>query len=438
MLRNIFAKAKAIAPCIIFFDELESFLPRRDKANYNYEKTLVTTFLSQMDGFSELKDVLVIASTNYPDTIDPAAIRPGRFDKCIYIPEPDLKAKCAILEKYLGDRTTFSKEDLTYVAQKMERFTAADIEGLVKEAYRQNKFMPLNKEDLVMMITNYKPTITLDMRDHYEKIALKYTRSFFKSEAPKTKKKHYSWEDIAGMGDVKDKIRKLVEKPLIYVEKYKEIGLDITRGVLMYGPPGCGKTLFAKVIASECNATFFVVNGPELLSKEVGESERKLREVFKSACEAKPAIIFFDEFDAIAENRALNMSSVKLINQLLTELDGMEELDGVIVIAATNRLEAIDPALRRLGRFDNTIYVGLPDNKSRQKQFEHYLNKLGSFNYEELALNSEGFSCADIEALTRKIKELELDHLIQNEDKKITQEDCLKIIRDFKNNYQKN
>ena len=271
MLRNIFAKAKAIAPCIIFFDELESFLPRRDKANYNYEKTLVTTFLSQMDGFSELKDVLVIASTNYPDVIDPAAIRLGCFDKCIYIPKPDLKAKCAILEKYLGERTNFSKEDLTYVAQKMERFTAADIEGLVKEAYRQNKFMPLNKEDLVKMITNYKPTITLDMRDHYEKIALKYTRSSFKSEAPKTKKKHYSWEDIAGMDDVKDKIRKLVEKPLIYAEKYKEIGLDITRGVLMYGPPGCGKTLFARSSPVNVMPPSLWSTGPSSYQKKWGK-----------------------------------------------------------------------------------------------------------------------------------------------------------------------
>ena len=293
-LRMIFEQAREQAPCLIFFDELESFLPRREQAQYSWEKTLVTTFLTQMDGFQELKDVLVVGATNYPDQIDPAAIRPGRFDKCIYISEPDVEAKIEILKKYLGTKSQFTNDELKNLAVKLERFTAADIEGLIIELYRQNHFEALVPEDIINASANYHPTITLDMRDKYAALEKKYNRRLIDESEEKTKEKKYTWNDIAGMEKEKKDIRKFVEKPLLHANKYKELDLEYPKGVLMFGPPGCGKTLFAKVIANECNASFFTINGPELLSAQIGESEKKLRRVFRTATEQKPSIIFFD------------------------------------------------------------------------------------------------------------------------------------------------
>lgn len=427
-LREIFNRAKEKAPCIIFFDELESFLPRREDAQHNWEKTLVTTFLAQMDGFNELKDVLVIGATNYPDIIDPAAIRPGRFDKCIYISAPDVEAKIAILKNYLGEKSIFSEEEYRKVALKLERFTAADIEGFVKELYRQNKYQALSFEEMIYASSSFKPTVTLDMLEKYEALEKKYNRRLVNEDKVEIKK--YTWDDIAGMEEAKAAIKKYVEKPLLYAEKYKELDLQCPKGTLLFGPPGCGKTLFAKVVSSECHASFFTINGPELLSGKVGESEQKLRRVFRDAREQKPSIIFFDEFDAIAENRSMSQSSVKLINQLLTEMDGMEELDGVIVLAATNRIDMIDPALRRPGRFDQIVYIGLPDIESREKQFEFYLkDQLSDLNYNRFAQLSEGFSCADIAGACRKIKEVILDALIEEKEITLSQKDCEKVIK---------
>lgn len=430
-LRNIFERAKQSAPCIIFFDELEAFLPKRELAQNVWEKTLVTTFLSQIDGFDKLDNVLVIGATNYPEQIDAAAIRPGRFDKCIYIKEPDVPAKIAILKHYLGETTELPEKELERIAFKLERYTAADIAGLIKELYRQNQYKALTTSDIINASKQYKPTITLDMRDHYEKIANEYNRRFVNEENKENKVKKYTWNDVAGMEDVKKQMKKYVQKPLLYADKYAEIGLDIPKGILMFGPPGCGKTLFAKVIASECNASFFTINGPELLTGRIGESEEKLRRQFRMAREQKPSIIFFDEFDSIAENRAKSNSSVKIINQLLTELDGMEELQGVIVLAATNRLEEIDPALKRPGRFDNIIYVGLPDENSRKSQFELYLKDFPNIDYEMLAKMTDKFTCADINGCCRKIKELKLDMLISEEDGPLTQEDCVNVVKKF-------
>lgn len=423
-LRLIFEQARMQAPCILFFDELESFLPPRDQAQHSWEKTLVTTFLAQMDGFQELKNVLVVGATNYPDQIDAAAIRPGRFDKCIYIGAPDIEARRAILQKYVGERSSLTGEQLETIARHLERFTAADIEGLIKELYRQKHYEALSEDEILQAAASYQPTVTLDMRDRYEQLKRQYNRRLVAPQ-PQKQEKRYTWESIAGMEKEKEALRNYVEKPLLYGEMYQKLALACPKGTLLFGPPGCGKTLFAKVAAAECDATFLTVNGPQLLSGRVGESEEKLRRVFREAREHTPAIIFFDEFDSIAQHRSLSVTSTKIINQLLTEMDGMEELEGVIVLAATNRIDTIDPALRRPGRFDHILYIGLPDLASREKQFAHHLGNLSdTLDLHRLAQRSEGFTCADVEGACRRMKEHLLDAMIAQRDATLTQEGC--------------
>lgn len=428
-LRTIFKRATESAPCVIFFDEIESFLMPRSADAKSWERTLVTTFLAEMDGFSQLKNVLIVGATNDPDQIDSAAIRPGRIDKCIFIDTPNLEGRMAILKLYLEKRTTMNEEEFEKLAQKMERYSAADIRGIAEEAYRQKKFQALTLDDLLSMLPRYKPTMTLEMRDRYQKLVVKYSRSVSAQEDKSIDKRaKHSWDEIAGMEDVRREVRDKVEKPLLYAEKYAELGLEVTKGVLMYGPPGCGKTLFAKVIASEYHCHFITVNGPELLSGFVGESEKKLRQVFQEARENRPTIIFFDEFDAIAENRD-QQGQVKLINQLLTEMDGMEDLKGVLVIAATNRLNTIDPALKRPGRFDTILYVGMPDEASREAQFRLHLKKLDvpDLDFSQLASLSEGFTCADIAGCSNKILHKSLDHTLEGAET-ITEEEIFEIV----------
>lgn len=340
-LANIFKAAKEAAPAIICFDEIETFLTKRENADMNYEQKIVNTFLANMDGFNELKDVFVIGTTNQPNLIDPAALRPGRFDKIIFVGAPD----------------------------------------------------PEGRTD-----------------------------------------KKLTWDDIKGMQELKELLKDKIESPMENAEKYKEYGIPASKGILFFGPPGCGKTFFAKVVADECNANFFTVNGPELLGGGIGQSEANLRQKFRDARETKPAIIFFDEIDAIAEDRSTGSGSVRLINQLLTEMDGMESLDGVMVIAATNRPEKLDSALMRAGRFDTKIYIPMPDELSRK---ELLVGSLGKIPYNlDLDLCSkelEGYTCADIVGIANKAKEFFVKRSISSgKDIPISDDDFKEILSKVK------
>ncbi|MBN1551279.1 AAA family ATPase, partial [bacterium] len=413
-LREIFAKARASTPCLLFFDELESFLRPRNESRQSWDITTVTTFLGEMDGFKELRDVLIIGATNLPNDIDAAAMRPGRFDKMIYIGPPNLESRIAIWNLYLDRKADMRTIDSVHLAEISDRFTGADIKGVVEALFRANHYNLISQEQLVEAVAITKPTVSLDMREQYESFAMRYTRSLIAQEdVNKYKERTYSWDDIAGMDDIKNTIKAKVEKPLLYSDVYIEMGVAPAKGLLMYGPPGCGKTLFAKVIADECKASFFSISGPSLLRSGIGESEASLRRLFREARENKPAIIFFDEIDSIAENRVTNSSSVRILNQLLAEMDGMESLTGVFIIAATNRLDAIDSALKRPGRFDSLLYIGLPDELSRKKQFQYHLRKLkAELNFDVLARKSEQFTCADIAGCCMQITQLFIDRRI--------------------------
>lgn len=434
-LRAIFEEAKKNAPAMICFDEIESFLAKRNDDTRNYEKNIITTFLSQMDGFNEMKDVFVVATTNKPNLIDEAALRPGRFDKIIFVGAPDGVARKALFRKYLDKKANLDLIDMDRLVDLTDRYTGADIKGICEEAYRRNNYMPLTEDDIVSQVKQIRPSFTLDMKDEYNLWSKKYNRSSISEQDYKQKKKNsLTWDDIKGMDELKDILRKKIENPIKNMEKYRQFNIPVSKGILFFGPPGCGKTFFAKVVADECETAFFTINGPELLSGGMGESERNLRKVFRDAREAKPAIIFFDEIDAIAQRRELSSGNVRLINQLLTEMDGMESLDGVIVIAATNRPQILDTALLRAGRFDTKIYIGMPDQPSKAEMLRASLADIPTaLNIDSCVEKLENYSCADITAVANKVKEFFVQRsILEGDDLPVSMADFEEIVKSTK------
>ena len=428
-LVRVFQQARDKAPCIICFDEIESFLMDRSKAERSYETSIVSTFLAQMDGYVDLQDVLVVATTNNPTLIDPAALRPGRFDKLIYVGVPDEAARAVMFEKYLRGKAG-TGVDYQKLAENSERFTGADIRGLCEAAFRENDFKPVTEEQLMMRLSITRPSYTLEMQKMYELWGKKYNRSSGAQEDNRNKTaKHLCWDDIKGMDSVKALLREKIELPIQNAEQYKKYGISAPKGILLFGPPGCGKTFFAKVAADESKAAFYVVNGPELLGRGVGESEENLRKAFMDARETKPSILFFDEIDAIAEARSTNAGSVRIINQLLTEMDGMESLSGVTVIAATNRPESLDPALLRAGRFDTKIYIPLPDQDSIRQMVLGYLGDVpNDADVDAVTAALAGYTCADVAAIINKAKVLYVHRSVAGKEEPLHTGEILDII----------
>ncbi|GAB1476463.1 AAA family ATPase [Bacillota bacterium] len=430
-LREVFSSAKNNAPCVIFFDEIEGFLQKRNNDLRGWEKSVITTFLAMVDGFEPLEKVLIIGATNNPQLIDEAALRPGRFDKLIFVGPPDFEARKAIWANYLVGKTDEASVDIVDLAERTERYTGADIKGICEEAYRENKYEPLTQEILRNQLERIKPSYSLDMQEKFLLWQKKYNRSTCsEGDYGKEARKRHTWDDIKGMDDLKAILKEKIEIPLKNTDVYKKYNLGTKTGVLFFGPPGCGKTYFAKVVADECKANFFTINGPELLSAGIGASEANVRRLFRDARETKPSIIFFDEIDAIAEARGSNKDGVRIINQLLTEMDGMESLDGVNVIAATNRPETLDPALLRAGRFDSKIYIGLPDLESRIELLKYYLDDIpNNITINEIASLLEGYSCADIAGIANKVKERFVKKvIITNVETNIEDEDIKEVI----------
>jgi transitional endoplasmic reticulum ATPase len=403
-LRRIFAEARQQAPALLFFDELEAFLPRRSDLSRADapERGLVATFLAQTDGIADLDGVLLVGATNHPELIDPAALRPGRFDKLIYLSPPGLQARRQILELYLRGQPLAASLDLEQLAARLERFTGADIQALCAAALRsawgrsQASALqppaagsrrgwrwtsaggsasrqtrpappPLEPQDFEKALGGLKPSVTFSMLRAYEALADQYGRRSARPEPVEVvAKPALGWEAVAGLEPVVQALRQAIELPLAHPELLKEYGVKACKGVLLFGPPGCGKTFLAKAAAGAARAHFLSVKGPELLRQAIGQSESLLRELFARARENAPCVLFFDEIDALAEARGSpGAGSTQLLTQLLTELDGFEELRGVMVLAATNRPAALDPALLRPGRFDRLLCVPPPDRPAR-------------------------------------------------------------------------
>lgn len=411
-LRRIFEEARQNRPAVLFFDELEAFLPKRTELSRSDapEKGIVATFLSYTDGLGDLDGVLLIGATNYPNLIDPAALRPGRFDKLIYISPPGYEARREIFKRHLKDKPLAPDVDFDKLAARTERFTGADIQSACTEAVRRamqrggRKVEPITMSDLETAIGGIKPSVTFKMLREYEALADQYGRRAKKPEkAEVIARPTLTWDDIAGLDNVKEALREAIELPLKHPELLKAYGVKPSKGVLLFGPPGCGKTFLAKVVASESQAHFLHIKGPELLQQTIGQSEAQLRDIFTRARENAPCVLFFDEIDALAGARGTaDASGTQILQQFLTEMDGVEELKGVVVIGATNRPDALDPALLRPGRFERILYVPPPDFPARVVLFQKQLADkpvAEDVDFEQLANMTEGYSAADITAI---------------------------------------
>ena len=407
-LREIFEDAKEHAPAIIFIDEIDAIAPKREEVTGEVEKRVVAQLLALMDGLEARGDVIVIGATNRPNAIDPALRRPGRFDREIEIGVPDKKGRYEILLVHTRNMPLAEDVDLKKLAEITHGFVGADLAALCREAAMKALRRVLPKIDLDRdeipheVLENLKVTME-DFMNAYREITPSALREI-EVETPTVR-----WDDIGGLEEVKQELREAVEWPLKYPDAFERLGIEPPKGILLYGPPGCGKTLLAKAVATESEANFVSIKGPEIFSKWVGESERAIRQLFRKARQVAPAVIFIDEIDAVAPMRGLgigdSMVTERVVSQLLTEMDGLERLEGVVVIGATNRPDILDPALLRPGRFDRIIYVPPPDRKARLEILKIHTRKMplaDDVNLEELADMTEGYSGADLEVLVRE------------------------------------
>lgn len=405
-IRKIFKEAERNSPAIIFIDEIDSMAPRRDKSTGDVDKRIVSQLLTMMDGLKERATVIVVGATNRPNALDPALRRYGRFDREINIGVPDLKGRMEILKIHTSNLKIDPAVNLTKIAERTHGYVGADIANVCSEAAMQcirehgrgidfDKGGKITDRDLKKIVV--KP-------EHFEKALIGSKPASLREamvEIPTV-----TWNDVGGLEDVKSKLKEMVEAPIKNGALFADFGLKPPRGVLFYGPPGCGKTLIAKAVASQCGVNFLSVKGSELVTKWLGESEANVRELFESARQASPCILFFDEMDSIAKVRGGggfgggDSAMDRIINQLLTEMDGISSTKQVFVIGATNRPEIIDPAIIRPGRLDRLIYIPLPDKSSRVAVFEASLKNIPvdykSCNIDFLADITDGYSGADI------------------------------------------
>ncbi len=413
-LRQVFKEAEENAPTIIFFDEIDAIAPKRDEVIGEVERRVVAQLLALMDGLEARGNVIVMAATNRVNSLDEALRRPGRFDREIEFSIPDRKERKEILQIHTRGMPLAKDVDLSYFASITHGFVGADLAALAKES-------------AMKALRRYLPEINLDEEkippEILEKLEVK-KEDFLKGlkdvqpsalrevavQIPKVK-----WSDIGGLEEAKKELKQAVEWPLKNPKAFSEMGIRPPKGILLYGPPGCGKTLLAKAVANESEANFISVKGPELLSMYVGESERGVRKIFRKARQVSPVIVFFDEIDSIASVRGNIFDSGvgnRVLDQLLTELDGLEGLKDVVFMAATNRPDLVDQALLRPGRVDKLIEIKAPNAKAREQILKvHAKNVPLSKNvkFKELAKKTEGFSGADLEALVREAALLALE-----------------------------
>jgi len=442
-LREIFKEAREKAPSIIFVDEIDSIAPKREEVTGEVERRVVSQMLSLMDGLEARGKVIVISATNRPNAIDPALRRPGRFDREIEIKVPDKKGRQEILQIHTRNMPLADEEQqlpvkIEKIAAVSHGYVGADLEYLCKEAAMKclRRLLPeLNLEEEKI------PPETLDKlivnADDFKKALVEVTPSGMREvfiENPDV-----SWDKVGGLAEVKKELMEAVEWPMKFPGLYDNLGHKMPRGILLHGPSGTGKTLMAKAVATQSEANFVSVRGPELLSKWVGESERGIREIFKRARQSAPCVIFFDEIDSIAPIRGAGGETAvteRVVSQLLTELDGMENMHGVVVLAATNRADMIDPALLRPGRFDKIIQIPLPDKESRKSVIEIHAKDIpladgaDKVDFDKIADLTDGLSSADVASIANTAVSLVVHEHLDNAvpDDNLSDEEKKKIV----------
>ncbi len=407
-LREIFQQAQQNAPSIIFVDELDAIAPKREEVTGEVERRVVAQMLALMDGLSGRGNVIVIGATNRPGALDPALRRPGRFDREIEISVPDKQGRHEVLQIHTRGMPLAPDVDLNKLSAMTHGYTGADLSALSRETAMKalRRYLPqinleeerippavLEKMEVTMddFVGAYKEVTPTAMREVYIEVSTVH------------------WDDAGGLEDVKQHLKEAVEWPIKNPEMFTRLGIRPPKGILLYGPPGCGKTLLARAVATESESNFISIKGPEVFSKWVGESEKAIREVFRKARMAAPAVIFLDEIDSLTPRRGMGMSdsgvSERVISQLLTEMDGITTLQDIVVIAATNRPDMVDGAVIRPGRFDRLIYVPEPDEKSRLQIFKLYTKGMPigpDVDLNQLAMSTKYYSGADIESLCRE------------------------------------
>ncbi len=433
-LRKIFEEAEKNSPSIIFIDEIDAIAPKREESKGEVERRVVAQLLTMMDGLNSRGKVIVMAATNIPNAIDPALRRPGRFDRELEINPPDAKGRLKIIKIHTRNMPLHELVDLKKMANLTHGFVGADLAALAKEA-------------AMIVLRNLLPEITLSDDQPIPSLVLekvvvtqKDLEGALKVVRPSAMREvlienpNVHWDNIGGLEDVKQELIEAVDWPLKYKPLFAKMGVKPPTGVLIYGPPGTGKTLLAKAIATESEANFIAVKGPELLSKWVNETPQLVKKLFSKARQVSPSIIFIDEIDAITGSRSASDSqNMNAVNQLLTEMDGLQQLNDVIVIAATNRPDMMDTALLRPGRFDRIVLAGVPTKKARNAIFEVHTKNMPlakDVKIDFLVEQTEGYVGADIESVCREAAMIELRHSLKS--KEITKksfEDALKKVR---------
>jgi len=407
-VRDIFQQAQKNLPSIIFIDELDAIAPKRGEVTGEVERRVVAQLLASMDGLTGRQNVIVIGATNRPDALDPALRRPGRFDREIEIGVPDKKGRHEILQIHTRGMPLAKDVNLKKLTDMMHGYTGADLAGLCRETAMKalRRYLPeINvEEERVPPSVLEKMEIKMeDFLNAYKEVTPTAMREVY-IEVPTVQ-----WTDVGGLESVKEELRESVEWPLKNPQVFTRMGIRPPKGILLFGPPGCGKTLLARAVATESEANFITIKGPEVFSKWVGESEKAIREVFRKARMASPAVIFFDEFDSLVPRRGLGYAdsgvTERVISQLLTEMDGIITLADVVVIAATNRPDIVDPAILRPGRFDRLIYVPDPDEKARLEILQIYTKEMPltkDVDLAQLTSMTKNYSGADIDAVCRE------------------------------------
>ena len=433
-LREIFQQAQQNAPSIIFIDELDAIAPKREEVTGEVERRVVAQLLALMDGLSGRGNLIVIGATNRPSALDPALRRPGRFDREIEIGVPDKQGRYEILQIHTRGMPLAEDVDLKKLSEMTHGYTGADLSALSRETAMKalRRYLPqinLEEERIPPSVLEKMEVKMEDFMGAYKEVTPTAMREVY-IEVPSV-----HWEDIGGLEEVKQDLKEAVEWPLKSPEMFTRLGIKPPKGILIYGPPGCGKTLLARGVATESEANFISIKGPEVFSKWVGESEKAIREVFRKARMAAPSVVFFDEIDALTPRRGMGFGdsgvSERVISQLLTEMDGLISLEDIVVIAATNRPDIVDPAVLRPGRFDRLIYVPEPDEKSRLQIFKIYTKSMPlakDVDIVQLANIAKNYSGADIEALCREAALLALRRNV----------DCTEVsLRDFEEAFKK-